>query len=840
MDRNAVWKWLVLIALVCGSLALIYPPSEKMTLGLDLKGGTSFIVEIDKVQLADEITAKDPKITPEALKKQLNTDATRGREMALEIIRNRVDGLGIAEPIIYSATYRDQERIIVQLPGVDEAKRKAARESIESVAYLEFRLVSEKNAQWTQELLASGKAPIGFKLSERGTYYVRDKTTLSDEQMGRDYFAKLRKFQSHPGVEFMLEKNQEKDGRVFYSPFYVEIRALMKGDSVSKATVDYNPMTHAPYVSIELSRDGADRFSRITADYAPRGPRNATSDTGRQLAIVLDGTLYSAPTINEEIPNGRAQITGRFSPTEAMKLANVLNTGSLPVPVKIVQTQTVDPTLGQDSINSGAKAATIALIAVVVFMGLYYMKAGLVADIALVIEMLLFPLALVISAGFLGLIAGQAGGYAGSAARLPTLTLPGIAGIALTIGMAVDANVLIFERIREELQSGKRLLPAIEAGYDKAFSTIFDANITTLLTAVILFTFGSGPIKGFAVTLTAGIIVSMFVALIYTRLLFEFLVEKMHMSSLNMRSIIGNTTINFVGMRYAAFGLSVLVLAGTWGLFFARGADANFGVDFTGGTSLVYRFDEKRSVEDVRSVLDDAGVNNSSLQYQKELVSDGKGADEFLEIRVGEDEGETVKTAIEAAFSKNGYKVSKEDQVRGQVGKELRNKGLLAIIWASVGIVVYITIRFQWSFALSAIFATFHDVLVTAGIFCLLGNQITLPVVAALLTIVGYSVNDTIVVFDRIREDMKLLKGKTLGEIANLSVNQTLGRTILTSITTLLSVTVLLVFGGGAIKDFALTLSIGIIVGTFSSVFIATPVMLFLKKSGRSETKAAK
>lgn len=828
MDRNAVWKWLVLIALVCGSLALIYPPSEKVTLGLDLKGGTSFVVEIDKEQLGNEVRGKNPDLTAAELTKRVNEDAARGREMAVEIIRNRVDGLGIAEPIIYSATYRDQERIIVQLPGVDAEKRKAARESIESVAYLEFRLVSLKSDQWTKELLASGKSPVGFRLSEQGPYYVRDKSLLSDEKMDRDYFAKLRKFQPHPGSEFMLEKTQDSNGRVMYRPYYVEIRPLMKGDAIASASVDYNQMTHAPYVSIVLNSEGADRFARITADYAPMGPRNSSSE-GRQLGIVLDGTLYSAPSINEEIPSGRAQITGRFTPKDAMKLANVLNTGSLPVPVKIVQTQTVDPSLGQDSINSGAKSAIIALLAVIAFMGIYYLKAGLVANMALIIEMLLFPLALVISAGFMGLIAGHSGGYSGSAARLPTLTLPGIAGIALTIGMAVDANVLIFERIREELRTGKRLLPAIEAGYDKAFSTIFDANITTLLTAVILFTFGSGPIKGFAVTLTAGIIVSMFVALIYTRLLFEFLVEKMNMTSLNMMSIVGQTTINFVGMRFVAIGISALVLVGTWGVFFAKGADTNFGVDFTGGTSLVYRFDDRQSVEDVRETLAAAGIKDAAIQYQSELVADGDGNNEYLEIRVGEDDGELVKTAMESSFAKYGYRVNKEDQVRGQVGAELRRKGLMAIIWASVGIVIYITIRFEWSFALGAICATFHDVLVTAGIFCLLGHQITLPVVAALLTIVGYSVNDTIVVFDRIREDIKLLKGRSLKEIANLSVNQTLSRTILTSLTTLLSVAVLLIFGGGAIKDFALTLFIGIVVGTFSSIFIATPVVLFLR-----------
>lgn len=833
MEKNAVWKWLVLVALICGSLALVYPPKEKVTLGLDLRGGTSFIVEIDQLQLRQEIQSREPDLTPDELDAQIKQDIDRGREIALEVIRNRVDGLGIAEPIIYSASYRDQERIIVQLPGVDAEKRQSARESIESVAFLEFRLVHEKSDEWTGELFSKNKAPKGFKISEQGKYFVRDRSSVKDEDMGRDFFNQLKKFEYHAGCDLLLEKETDKDGREIFKPFYVEVRPLLKGDAVKAANIDYNNMTHAPYVSMEFDSAGAGKFASITKNYAPRGPKNPNSDEGRQLAIVLDGTLYSAPSIREEIPSGRAQITGQFTIQESTRLANVLSTGSLPVPVRIIQTQTVDPTLGRDSIESGAKAAVIAFIAVILFMLIYYMKAGLVADLALLVDMLLLPIGLVVASGFLGLVTNGSS-FTGASVGLPTLTLPGIAGIVLTMGMAVDANVLIFERIREELNAGKKLAPAVVAGYEKAFSTIFDSNLTTLVTAVILFAFGSGPIKGFAVTLTAGIVVSMGVVLIYTKMFFNVMTNKFNMTNLRMMAFIKNTNINFIGMRHAAITISILLIVVTATLFVMRGINNNLGVDFTGGTALLYRFNEKQPVETIRDILGKAGID-ATIQYQGEMIPDANGnIQEYVEIRVGENEGETTKATIESSLKTYGYELSKEDQVRGQVGSELRRKGVMAIVWAMAGIVLYITIRFEFGFAIGAIVALLHDVLITVGIYCLCGRQISLTVVAALLTIVGYSVNDTIVVFDRIREDVKLIKGKTFKEIANLSINQTLSRTILTSLTTLISVVILLVFGGGSIYDFALTLFIGIVVGTYSSIFIATPVAMLWHKDKKN------
>ncbi len=826
MNKTTV-KWLILVGLTAWSLSIVWPPQEKVKLGLDLKGGTSFTVEIDRERIREQIREETPDITGETLRERVNEAADKAQDNAVEVIRNRVDGLGIEEPIIYATTHEGRERIVVQLPGVDEEKRRAARQAIMSVAFLEFRLVHERSSEWTQELFEEGLAPPGFQISQTGDVYARDFESVPDAEMDQDYYERLRKWQYKPGCEFMLEENETRDGNTVYRPYYVEVRRQLTGEAVVDADVAYHQVTRAPRVTLELDGEGTKRFARITRDYAPRGPKNPNSDVGRLLAIVLDDTLYSAPRINEEILGGRAEITGQFSVPEAMRLANVLQAGSLPAPVNIVETRSVDPTLGKDSIDSGMRALLYGAIAVVLFVLLYYRLAGIVANAALVLDMLLLPLGMVIASGFLGLFTGAPGG---GGAQLPTLTLPGIAGIVLTIGMAVDANVLIFERIREEQRAGKTFAHAVTAGYDKVFSTIFDANITTLITAVILFWQGSGPIRGFAVTLSAGIIVSMYTALVVTRMFFDWLARGGRVEKLRMLRIVQDTKIRFTDKRFVALALSAILIVATWGVFMYRGAD-NFGVDFTGGTSLAFRYDDRQSVDDVRETLEKAGVEGAFIQYHQELgAGDDEGIDEFLEIKVGFDEGATARDTIEQTYDTAGYTLIKEDSVGPQVGEELRKKGVWAIVTALIGIVIYISFRFEFAFAIGAIAALVHDVLITVGVYCLLGNQLSLPIVAALLTIVGYSVNDTIVVFDRIREDLSLIKGKPYSEIANLSINQTLSRTLLTSITTLLSVVMLLILGGGAIHEFAIALFIGILVGTYSSIFVATPVMLLWHK----------
>ncbi len=821
MDKHAWWKWLLLIGLTAWSLVLVTPISEKVKLGLDLQGGISFLLEVQTEELED--------------------DAIQDAQLrALEVIRNRVDLMGTEEPIIYPEPRSN--RIVVQIPGLDAANRDWAIRTLESAAFLEFRMVHEDNDRLVERLFEEGLAPEGYRLVTideqlpggrwtRRPYYVRtDELERVDRHTEREIIERLRTFHAPPGYDFML-MSRERQGRTVYEPYYVSRRRELTGENLSNAGVDYQQFGQ-PIVTLRFDSEGSRRFARVTSDHAPGGARNPSLDGQRFLGIVLDGVLQSAPFIRTAIYGGEAIIEGNFSLREAQDLSLVLRAGSLPAPLRVIEERNVDPTLGAESVRSGTRAIILGGVLVLIFMLCYYLLAGVVANLALILDILLLPLGMLIVSGFLGLITGGGGGEG-----LPTLTLPGIAGIVLTIGIAVDANVLIFERIREEQKIGKRLVSAIEAGYDKVFSTILDANVTTLITAVILFWQGSGPIRGFAITLSAGIVVSMFIALVITRLMFEVLAYKTKIKQIKMLQFISEPNFDFIGKRTIAAVLSVLVLAGTWTAFFMKGEE-NFGVDFTGGTSITYRFQEKQAVDDLRAALLGAGVTDAFIQYQRELVPDDTGViPEYLLVKVTYGDGDIAKDALNTAFPESEFHILQEDTVGPQVGRDLRRQGIMAIVWALVGIVIYISLRFEFAFAMGAIVAVTHDVLITIGLFCLLGNQLSLPVVAALLTIAGYSVNDTIVVFDRIREDLTLIKDKPYSAIANLSINQTLNRTLLTSITTLLTVTMLLVFGGGAIKDFALALFIGILAGTYSSIFVATPVVLYWHKDEKVKTE---
>jgi SecD/SecF fusion protein len=416
-----------------------------------------------------------------------------------------------------------------------------------------------------------------------------------------------------------------------------------------------------------------------------------------------------------------------------------------------------------------------------------------------------------------------------SSMQLPVLTLPGIAGIVLTIGMAVDANVLIFERIREEMQLGKRFGAALSAGYDKAFTTILDSNLTTLLTAVILFWKGSGPVKGFAITLTAGIIASMYTAIVGTRMVFDWLENRGWLQKLTMTQWIKGTKIDFMRLRWAAAFLSIALLVVSGVVAYQRGA-ANFGVDFTGGQqlSLAFQADAKPGVDALRTAFTDAGVRDSAIQYQRS--GQGENQTEVLSVKVASpEEGMIVQDVLKDQFADSQFKLLQEDTVGPQVGRELQKSGLIAIGLSLIGMIIYITIRFEFSFAIGAVVGLLHNLLMTIGLYCLFHRQFNMTTIAALLTVLGYSVNDTIVVFDRIRETRKLRQGRLDADIVNESVNITLSRTLLTGVTTLLSVTTLMIFGGGAIFDFALAMFIGVVAGTYSSTFIASPVMLAVR-----------
>ncbi len=814
MDKNKLWKWLLLGFLVIWSIALVTPLDQKVKLGLDLKGGSSFVVEVDAADVAQKmVEAGDAETVEDISASDLKKEIKEVQDIAVEVIRNRIDVLGTAEPEIYP---EGDARIVVRLPGADAETRAEAKAQMSRDAVLNFKLVHKESDLWVQELLTQGLVPRGFKLAGNGEFLIRD-MEVPDEELDRDFFEELKKFGAKR-ADFMLMEDRLQDGSKVYRPYYIDRRKQLGGDTVQNAFVTYDQMTSVPKISLELDKEGKKTFGNVTEQYGP------TEDgTYRLLAIILDDKLYSAPRINEPIFSGRAEISGSFSVTEARRLVNVLRAGALPGRVKIVEERTVAPTLGEDSINSGVQAIIYGGVSVLVFMALYYLLPGIVANLSLAFVLLLLPVGMVVASGFLGVLSGS---LEGGAVSLPTLTLYGIAGIVLTVGMAVDANVLIFERMREEWKVGKSISGAINAGYSKAFSTILDANVTTLLTAMILFWQGSGPIRGFAVTLSAGILVSMFIVLVMTRLFFNTMADTKMIKSLKMMSIPGlaNASFDFVGKRKIAAVVSILVIAGTWGLFASKG-DANLGVDFTGGTVITFEFDQQQDIETVRGALAEAGFSTANIAYQADMH--GK---EFLEVKVGAS-GEEAEPALTAVKALDGnYKDVKNDSVGSQIGAELKSKGIKAIIFALIGIIIYISIRFEFAFAMGAITALAHDVLITVGVYCALGHELSMPIIAALLTIVGYSVNDTIVVFDRIREDLKLVKGKSYKEIANLSINQTLSRTVLTSFTTLLTVVMLLIFGGGAVKDFALALFIGILVGTYSSIFVATPVVLFWHK----------
>lgn len=729
MARNLKWK-IILIIFVIGFFAWqSWPPGEKINLGLDLQGGMYLVLKVDTSKIPD--------------------DAVKGTtDLALEIIRNRVDGFGVREPSIQR---EGVDRIIVQLPGVTE--RDSAIDLIGRTAVLEFKLVEAdrgyNSAKW--EAAIAGDVPEGCELKELDPRYFKQETAL------------------------LLQKKVALAGERLIDAYRGRDR------------------WGSPDVEFKLDRKGARIFSRLTRE-----------NVGRRLAILLDDEVISAPEIKTEIPAGEGEITGRFTADEAYHMANLLKHGALPAPLTIEEERTIGPSLGRDSIERGVRAILYGGIAVLGFMLIYYLLAGLVASFALCLNLVLIM-------GTLSLLPHLAPGFQA------TLTLPGIAGIILTVGMAVDANVLIFERIREEQRAGKTIRTAISSGYRKAFLTILDANLTTLITAFILYGFGTGPIRGFAVTLSIGIIASMFTALVVTRCIFDCLATREHFTKLNMFQLVGPTNIDFIARRKVAYLFSALAIAGGLFAFTLRGR-ANFGIDFTGGTLQQFKFQRPVAAEELRQALSEIDLGDAQIQHF------GEG-DEVI-VRTDAEAGQAIKQKFEEAFRDNKFELLRIEKVGPAVGGQLRRKAMFALLYALLGICLYITFRFEFKFAVAAIIALFHDVLVTVGVFGLAGREISLPVIAALLIIVGYSLNDTIVIFDRIREETKLMRKADYPTVVNTSLNRTLARTLLTSLTTLLVVAALYLFGGQVINDFAFALLIGVGVGTYSSVFVASPILV--------------
>ena len=578
-------------------------------------------------------------------------------------------------------------------------------------------------------------------------------------------------------------------------------------------------VTNEPYLILQFDGEGSENWERITGE-----------NVQERVAILLDGTVYSVATIRERISGaGGTRLSGGFDLQEAKDLRLVLRAGSLPASLEIAEEQTIGPSLGRRSIDQGMMAALLGLALVAAFIIVYYGVGGVLAVLALVFDMLLV-LAVLCFPGPLSAI-GMTGLNA-------TLTLPGIAGIILTIGMAVDASVLIYERIREERDQGKSMKAAVESGYGRAFVTILDANLTTLITAMVLYKFGTGPIRGFAVTLSIGILASMFCSLVFTRGVFDLMLRKRGNKPINLGRLhfLNKAAFNITRVRKKTYILSAVVILIGVIAFFAHGG-LSLDIDFTGGLETTVVTDEVVAAEDVSAGLEAEGLENVQVQSLVDYAGEG-GA---YVVRTSTSDKETVNSALEST----GYRMMEGEeeglsfikQIGPKVGSELRTKAINAIIAAMVFIVLYIWYRFQFKWGIAAVAALAHDIIITVGLLALLRLDVSLTIIAALLTIVGYSINDTIVVFDRIREDKKLRRGKTFEETVNYSINETLSRTVITSLTTFMAVLMLYIFGGSTLADFSLTLLLGIIIGTYSSIFVASPILVDWTRKVHKATK---
>jgi SecD/SecF fusion protein len=721
---------LVLVVIAVGlSIVMIYPPDKKIPLGLDIKGGTSFLIKLQQ-------TDKEKNITPSML------------DQAVEVIRKRVDYFGGGEPIISPV---GKDRILVQIPGLTAEKIQEARQQLSRVAKLEFALVNPQNSELIGQIDASqGIIPPDYRL-----------VVYSFE--GRDH-----------------KKQEEK--------LLVHKRPDLTGDHITHASAVFQ---NGWEVSLELDAEGAKRFDELAAGHFQE-----------RFAILLDGAVQSAPSINAKYFGGRAVISGgRMGETEARNLASVLE-NPLQTPVSIEEERSVSPTLGADSIRASILAGLVGLGITLICVLVYYRFAGLIACLALLINIVLLI-------GSFQLIPGGV-----------VLTLPGIAGIILTIGLAVDASVLIYERLREELALGKSLQVALQAAYQKAFSSIFDANVTTLITATILFWKASGPVRGFAIALTLGILASLFTALIVGRNAFGWFVDNGRVKKIKMLHLISSQHINFLGKGLIAVLCSLaLIIAGATS-FYLKG-ERNFGVDFKGGDLLTLSSPKLIDVGQVRHALASMNIADATIQES------AQGGKYYITVRTPLDTSDTVKARLPQAMPDAQFHVEGSDRVGALVGGELARNSLIALGLGILGILIFVTFRFELSFAVGAIVALLHDVIITVGVFSLLGRELSLTMVGAILTIAGYSINDTIVVYDRIREGLASSKRGSIEQIMNDSINQTLSRTILTSTVTLIPILCLFFFGGSVLRDFALAIIVGVVVGTYSSIFIASPIVLW-------------
>lgn len=733
----------------------------EISLGLDLNGGVAITFEIDEGSLSEDAFFRE-----------------RQLEDARQVILERVDGLGVAEPVV---RVKGENMIEVQMPGINTQDNPDIAETIGAPAMLEFKLVHR-----SQQPRPGAEPPIGYEVKAQ-------------------------------------EIEDPETGDIREEPLYVKIIPVMTGDIIEEARPQIT-QTGGYEVTMDFTSEGRNQFADVTGQIAAG---NTDFSVGR-LAIVLDGRLVSSPTVRERINSDSARITGSFTQREAFELANALN-NPLAVELEVAEMYEVGPTLAKDARNASIRAGIYGGLLVVVFMIIYYGLAGLVAMLTVALNLILVIGALA-SAG-------------------ATITLPGVAALVLTIGMAVDASILIFERIREELKMGKSVYNAVVNGYEKAFSTIIDANVTTLITALILVWLGTGPVRGFGITLSAGILATVFCSLVTSRFIIEGVVKAGMMKNPFHFQLFRDTNFSFLDYARKAFATSwVLVLIGVTSFLFHM--DEAFGIDFTGGDEVTVSYQEQLSSQDVQAVAEQAsfvGEAGEALPFGEVNIffQTPLGAEqELMIVQTEPGKGEQFYAALAAAYPEAGLEEIGLTQIGSAVGDNVTRSAILSILVALVGILLYIALRFEFGYGLGAVVATVHDMLMTIGIFVTLGEifgigsgQFSAPMIAAILMTVGYSINDTIVVFDRVREEMDLNPGMNLRKVIHLSINRVLNRTVLTSVTTLLASLTLFLFGAGAIKDFALVFLIGILTGTFSSVFIASPVFFWYHKGDRKSVE---
>ncbi len=717
----------------------------RLQLGLDLKGGVAFTLEAVETpgENVDEFQRK------EKLQK------------AIEIIGARVNGLGVAEPVIRPV---GENRIEIQLPGISTKDNPDVVDNVKAPARLDFRIVHP-----TLTPAPGVETPAGYEI-------------------------KLLDWEGRKG-----EAGTEE--------LFVKQRPEMTGEMISNSYARPD-MYGKPEVILEFTKEGKVRFAEVTRTIAEGGQR--AGRLGR-LAIVLDGKLYSAPTVREEINSDSAQITGSFSDREAINLANVLN-NPLDVELRVMEQYEVGPTLAADSVVTAKNAFIVSVALTILFMIVFYTLGGVVAAIGMGVNVLIT----------LGVMASIGA----------TLTMPGIAGIVLTLAMSVDSNILIFERMREELRVGKSLGTALEAGFDKAWSAILDSNVTTLLVALIMIVLGTGPVKGFGVTLTIGIFTTMFAAVVVSKLILEWLIHGNVIKSLKMFSVLQSTSYDFLKYTKAAVIATVVILVVGVGAVIYKGKEI-YGIDFAGGDMVTLNFTKKVEIAQLRDAAAKAGLREINFAYQQPLGT----TREVLKITTPFDQGSVAVEKLQKALPDAKLEVAGASRIGAAVGQEIQWNALKSILAALVLILLYVAFRFEMGYGIGAVVATVHDLILTVGVFVLFDRQFNASMVAAILLIAGYSINDTIVVFDRIREELKMNPTGTLREVINRALNLTLSRTIITGGTTFLTAITLILTTSGDVNDISFTLLIGVITGTFSSLFIATPVFYWWHKGDRKHVE---